>query len=226
MAATADILAFVLDGLADYLELERELGVRTVEVDRALLAPPAAGAAGPADRTQGTADRTHGTQTTHRTEEPASRAAMRPSQGAATGPSPASNAEARAEAASAPGAKGPFDFIFIADRPLSPRATEMMAKVIPAMGQTPETAPVVVAPPIPNARFFVFLGRAALAKYMPGTRGEENRWLKSPKGRDVLLVKSPEEIVRFTTVTPALKRMKQDMWLALKTVRQRAQLGM
>ena len=102
----------------------------------------------------------------------------------------------------------------------------MMAKIIPAMGQTPETAPVVVAPPIPNARFFVFLGRAALVKYMPGMRGEENRWLKSPKGKDVLLVKSPEEIVRFTTVTPALKKMKQDMWLALKTVRQRAELGM
>ena len=213
MAATADILAFVLDGLADYLELERELGVRTVEVDRALLAPPAA-------------DRTQGTQATHRTEEPASRAATGPAQGAATRPSPAPKAEARAEAASASGAKGPFDFIFIADRPLSPRATEMMEKIIPAMGQTPETAPVVVAPPIPNARFFVFLGRAALAKYMPGMRGEENRWLKSPKGKDVLLVKSPEEIVRFTTVTPALKRMKQDMWLALKTVRQRAQLGM
>lgn len=215
MAATADILAFVLDGLADYLELERELGVRTVEVDRALLAPPAAtaaGAAGPADRTAAAADRTHGTQTTHRTEEPASNAE--------TGATPPP------KTATPPGAKGPFDFIFIADKPLSPRATEMMAKVIPAMGQTPETAPVVVAPPIPNARFFVFLGRAALAKYMPGMRGEENRWLKSPKGRDVLLVKSPEEIVRFTTVTPALKKMKQDMWLALKTVRQRAQLGM
>ncbi len=201
MAATADILAFVLDGLADYLELERELGVRAVEVDRALLAPPAVATA---DRTAAAtaADRTHGTQTTHRTEEPASRAATEP------------------------GAKGPLDFIFIADKPLSPRATEMMAKIIPAMGQTPETAPVVVAPPIPNARFFVFLGRAALAKYMPGMRGEENRWLKSPKGKDVLLVKSPEEIVRFTTVTPALKKMKQDMWLALKTVRQRAELGM
>lgn len=223
--ASADILAFVLDGLADYLALERELGVRAIEVDRALLAPGAPtvteGAAklsvarGAADAAAATgagatADRTHGTQTTHRTEKPAPKAVSEPPPTAAT----------------APGAKGPFDFIFIADKLLSPRAVEMMAKIIPAMGQTPETAPVVVSPPIPNARFFVFLGRAALAKYMPGLRGEENRWLKSPKGKDVLLVKSPEEIVRFTTVTPALKKMKQEMWLALKTVRQRAQLGM
>lgn len=215
--ASADILAFVLDGLADYLALERELGVRAIEVDRALLAPGALTVTEGAAKLSvargaaaTTADRTHGTQTTHRTEKPAPKAVSEPPPTAAT----------------APGAKGPFDFIFIADRPLSPRAVEMMAKIIPAMGQTPETAPVVVSPPIPNARFFVFLGRAALAKYMPGLRGEENRWLKSPKGKDVLLVKSPEEIVRFTTVTPALKKMKQEMWLALKTVRQRAQLGM
>lgn len=214
--ASADILAFVLDGLADYLALERELGVRAIEVDRALL---------------GAADRTHGTQTTQRTGKPTEKAealsAATPKAEAAQAATPPPT-EAKPTSAALPSraTAGPFDFIFIADKPLSPRAVEMMAKIIPAMGQTPETAPVVVSLPIPNARFFVFLGRAALAKYMPGLRGEENRWLKSPKGKDVLLVKSPEEIVRFTTVTPALKKMKQEMWLALKTVRQRAQLGM
>ena len=222
--ASADILAFVLDGLADYLALERELGVRAIEVDRALL---------------GAADRTHGTHTTQRTGKPTEKAealsaATPKAEAAQAATPPPTEAKPMPAAAKSPPAAalpsrataGPFDFIFIADKPLSPRAVEMMAKIIPAMGQTPETAPVVVSPPIPNARFFVFLGRAALAKYMPGLRGEENRWLKSPKGKDVLLVKSPEEIVRFTTVTPALKKMKQEMWLALKTVRQRAQLGM
>ena len=222
--ASADILAFVLDGLADYLALERELGVRAIEVDRALL---------------GAADRTHGTQTTQRTGKPTEKAealsaATPKAEAAQAATPPPTEAKPMPAAAKSPPAAalpsrataGPFDFIVIADKPLSPRAVEMMAKIIPAMGQTPETAPVVVSPPIPNARFFVFLGRAALAKYMPGLRGEENRWLKSPKGKDVLLVKSPEEIVRFTTVTPALKKMKQEMWLALKTVRQRAQLGM
>ncbi len=189
------VLAFVLDGLADYLELERELGVKTVEVDRALLT------ATPAPKAEAA--------TTPRAASGAARPAAKPAE------------PPRAET----GAKGLLDFVFIADRPLSPKAVEMMAKIVPAMGKTAETAPVVVAPPIPRARFFVFLGRAALAKYMPGLRGEENRWLKSPKGKDVLLVKSPEEIVRFTTVTPALKRMKQEMWLALKTVTQRVQIG-
>ena len=184
-----DVLSFVLDGLADNLELERELGVRTVEVDRALLDA--------GKRELGTGNGELGT---------------------GNGEKGNGNREQGA-------GNGTLDFIFISDKPLSPKAVEMMAKIIPAMGKTAETAPVVVAPPIPKARFFVFLGRAALAKYMPGLRGEENRWLKSPKGADVLLVKSPEEIVRFTAVTPALKRMKQEMWQALKTVVQRVNLG-
>lgn len=228
--ASADILAFVLDGLADYLALERELGVRAIEVDRTLFAPPAARGAADEAKLSVAADRTRGTQTTQRTEKSAEKAETLPASKAeaaqAATPPPPEAKPTPAAALPSRATAGPFDFIFIADKPLSLRAVEMMAKIIPAMGQTPETAPVVVSPPIPNARFFVFLGRAALAKYMPGLRGEENRWLKSPKGKDVLLVKSPEEIVRFTTVTPALKKMKQEMWLALKTVRQRAQLGM
>ena len=149
--ASADILAFVLDGLADYLALERELGVRAIEVDRALL---------------GAADRTHGTQTTQRTGKPTEKAealsaATPKAEAAQAATPPPTEAKPMPAAAKSPPAAalpsrataGPFDFIFIADKPLSPRAVEMMAKIIPAMGQTPETAPVVVSPPIPNARF-------------------------------------------------------------------------
>lgn len=210
----SNILAYVLDGLADYLELERERGVKAVEIDRALLmaapAPKAGAAAAPPSA-----------------HAPAESAVPPRAAGGAGDAAPKGDGSPKAEA----GAKGPLDFVFLADRPLSPKAVEMMAKIIPAMGKTSETAPIVIVPPtpdvraMPNARFFVFLGRAALARCMPGTRGEENRWLKSPGGRDVLLVKSPEEIVRFTTVTPALKRMKQEMWLALKTVMQRVRIG-
>lgn len=210
----SNILAYVLDGLADYLELERERGVKAVEIDRALLmaapAPKAGAAAAPPSA-----------------RPPAELAVPPRAAGGVGDAAPKGDGSPKAEA----GAKGPLDFVFLADRPLSPKAVEMMAKIIPAMGKTSETAPIVIVPPtpdvraMPNARFFVFLGRAALARCMPGTRGEENRWLKSPGGRDVLLVKSPEEIVRFTTVTPALKRMKQEMWLALKTVMQRVRIG-
>ena len=94
----------------------------------------------------------------------------------------------------------------------------MMSKIIVALGQTSESAPIAVAPPLPKARFYVFLGNRALQKYLPGVRAEENHWFKTPKGLDALFVKSPEDIVRFSTVTPALQKMKQDMWRALKTI--------
>ena len=220
----SNILAYVLDGLADYLELERERGVKTVEIDRALLMAAPAPKAGAAAAPQQARSPSGAAQPAR---PPAESAVPPRAAGGAGDEAPKGDGSPKAVA----GAKGPLDFVFLADRPLSPKAVEMMAKIIPAMGKTSETAPIVIVPPtpdvraMPNARFFVFLGRAALARCMPGTRGEENRWLKSPGGRDVLLVKSPEEIVRFTTVTPALKRMKQEMWLALKTVMQRVRIG-
>ena len=220
----SNILAYVLDGLADYLELERERGVKAVEIDRALLMAAPAPKAGAAAAPQQARSPSGAAQPAR---PPAESAVPPRAAGGVGNEAPKGDGSPKAVA----GAKGPLDFVFLADRPLSPKAVEMMAKIIPAMGKTPETAPIVIVPPtpdvraLPNARFFVFLGRAALARCMPGTRGEENRWLKSPGGRDVLLVKSPEEIVRFTTVTPALKRMKQEMWLALKTVMQRVRIG-
>ena len=202
MAATSDILAFVLDGLADYLELERELGVRTVEVDRREIvelsnnriiesSPKDGQGQGTGNGERGTGNRERGT----------------------------GNGGARDERAKgASGVKGAFDFVFIADRPLSPKAVEMMAKIVVALGQSPETAPVAVAPPLPHARLYVFLGRRALLKYIPGARAEENKWFKTPKGMDALYVKTPEDIVRYETVTPALQKIKRDMWEALKTI--------
>lgn len=197
----SDVLEYVLNGLEQALELERELGVRSVEIDRGLLegekclvpsaivpsavVPRASGATMPA--------------TSHQPPATVSPAPATSHQALGTNPS----------------------LVFIHDRPLSPGGVEMMAKIVTALGLTVDKAPVVVAPPIPNANIFVFLGFAALKRYMPSVRLEENAWGKSPKGKDVLLVKSPEEILRFATVTPAVKKMKEDMWRSLKAVKQR-----
>ena len=101
----------------------------------------------------------------------------------------------------------------------------MMAKIVTALGLTDGQAPVIVEPPIPNAKMFVFLGFRALRRYMPTMRIEENTWGKSPKGKDILVVKSPEEILRFDSVTPAVDKMKKDMWRSLKAVKQRLALS-
>ena len=95
----------------------------------------------------------------------------------------------------------------------------MMAKILNALGKA--DAPIVVAPPVPLAKVTVVLGGLALKKYFPGMKGEPGQWQKTSEGRDVLITYSPAYILRFGTVTPAVEKIKQDMWTSLKAVRQR-----
>ena len=205
-----DVLSFVLDGLEDYLELERELGVRAVEVDRALLV------------TEGSPDVAVAPRVA-----PVAPAAKRDVSDVRVVRDERPTPPPRVEAVSHrfENESSILSFAFIHDRPLSPRAVEMMSKIIVALGQTSEFAPIAVAPPLPKARFYVFLGNRALQKYLPGTHVEENSWFKTPKGMDALFVRSPEDIVRFPTITPALQKTKADMWRALKTIKQRASVS-
>ena len=205
------ILDYILDGLEAALELERELGVRIVEIDRALLTDSASKVSGLASSPGEDARR----QTLDAKWEDARRetgVAKREDVRRET-PDNRTIEQSNSQAIAS--------LVFLHDRPLSPRGVEMVAKIIGALGLTAETAPVIVAPPIPNAKIYVFLGFPALRKYMPTLRIEENCWGKSPKGKDILVVKSPEEILRFATVTPAVEKIKRDMWRSLKAVKQR-----
>ena len=189
-----NVVDYVLDGLERWLEVERECGARSLEVDRSLLVP----AAKPMVEAASTLDA----------------GSSRPAR-----PSRASSSSSSSGSSSAPTAI--FDFVFLHDRPLTPAGVEMMAKIVNAMGRTADTAPVVVAPPIPQARAYVVLGALALRKYFPGVKGEPGQWVKSPDGKDVLVTYSPAFILRFPTVTDAVMRMKRDMWSSLKGVMQR-----
>ena len=95
----------------------------------------------------------------------------------------------------------------------------MMAKILNALGKP--DAPIVVVPPAPRARITVVLGGLALKKYFAGMRGEPGQWQKTPEGGDVLITYSPEYILRFGNVTPAVEKIKKAMWTSLKAVRQR-----
>ena len=113
---------------------------------------------------------------------------------------------------------GNFDFLFLHDRALSPKGVEMIAKIVVALGRTAETAPVVIVPPVPKAKVYVVLGGLALKKFFPALKGGPGQWLKTESGADVLVTYSPEYILRFPTVTPAVMKMKKDMWASLKSV--------
>ena len=189
-----NVVDYVLDGLERWLEVERECGVRSLEVDRSLLVP----AAKPALETA-------------------------PVVGAGTSrPAKPSSSSGSPSLASSPDAPASiFDFVFLHDKPLTPAGVKMMAKIVNAMGKTADTAPVIVAPPLPQARAYIVLGALALRKYFPGVKGEPGQWVKSPDGTDALITYSPAFILRFPTVTEAVDKMKHDMWNSLKGVMQR-----
>ena len=118
----------------------------------------------------------------------------------------------------------PFDFVFIHDRPLSPGGLEMMAKIVKALGKTPETAPVVLDRPFPRAKVHIVLGGLAMRKFFPDMKGVPGKWMRQKTGEDVLVTYSPEYILRFGEVTPAVRKMKEDMWRSLKAAMQRTRL--
>ena len=115
-----------------------------------------------------------------------------------------------------------FDFVFLHERPLSPKGSEMISKITAALKTTAELAPVVNSAPLPDAGIYVVLGSLALRKWFPEIKAAPGMWVKTRNGCDVLVTYSPEYILRFSTVTPAVEQIKKDMWASLKAVAQRA----
>jgi len=189
---------YILDGLEAVLEVERELGVRTVEIDRELL-------------NEGQGPRLRPTKEENSTVD--LRARPRPL--ASVSPSPELKQSNNSNNQTI------LPLVFLHDRPLSEKGVEMMAKILAAMGRTAKDTPIVVVPPLPAAKTVVVLGGLALKKFFPELRGEPGQWQKTSDGRDVLITYSPEYILRFATVTPAVQKIKQDMWRSLKAVVQR-----
>ena len=196
-----EIVDYVLDGLEAALELERELGVRMVEIDRSVLTAPEVRRMPEVGGTGVSPVRP-------------------PATSPATSPAPARPA-ADAERAERPFHHGGVDLVFLHDRPLSPQGVEMMAKIVTAMGRTADTAPIVVVPPAPKAKVVVILGGRAMKLYFPEMKAGPGQWVRTPEGQDVLVTYSPEYILRFGTVTPAVQKLKQEMWRSLKAVVQR-----
>ena len=182
---------YVLDGLEAELELERELGVRVVEIDRALLSPSPAAAAVRAAVPPPAAD----------IRQPAT----------VPEPQPANHAPLSTS----------IDFVFLHDRPLSQGGIEMMAKIVTAMKKTPESAPIVFNGERPAAKAYVLLGSGALRKWLPGVKGAPGEWVKDQAGNSYLVTYSPEFILRMGPPTPAVKEIKMKMWTSLKGVMQR-----
>ncbi len=100
----------------------------------------------------------------------------------------------------------------------------MIAKITSAMLHTPDTAPVVADPPRPKAQIYVVLGDRALKKWFPGLRAGPGMWISGNEGEEALVTYSPNYFLRFAEVTPAVQKIKGEMWKSLKGVMQRLAL--
>ena len=196
------VLEYILNGLEAELALERELGIRVVECDRSLLTPKAA--------------------------PPAAAVPSRVVPAAAPPPMASPTASPpRVAPPRAPEAgqthSGAFDFVFLHDRPLSPAGAGMLDKIVAALGKTPETAPCVVSGALPRAKAYIVLGGLALRKWFPGVNAAPGQWVSAAHAPNVLVTYSPAYILRFKTVTDAVKQIKRDMWNSIKSVLRRIQ---
>ena len=99
-----------------------------------------------------------------------------------------------------------------------------MAKIVTAMHETPEPAPIVFTGERPLAKLYVVLGYEAMKKWYPGMCGAPGQWIRWRNGEDVLVTYSPEYLLRFGTAPSDLVELKRKMWTSLKGVMQRLRL--
>ena len=196
-------LDYILNGLEAELQLERELGVRFVECDRSVLELVAAETQPPAEV---------------KAAEPVG-ARSAPAAIPDKAPLPSSASVAGIVADAAPRGTGRrFDFVFLHERPLSPKGSEMISKITAALKTTAELAPVVNSAPLPDAGIYVVLGSLALRKWFPEIKAAPGMWVKTRGGCDVLVTYSPEYILRFGTFGHCTAKCVEDNFDRLRSI--------
>ena len=178
----------ILLAFEDALELERELGTRTVEIDRALLRP--AEAVVVADKVEKAIPVT-----------------------VATNPHDANDASGAVGVTdigegkeSSGGQLADFAFLLESD-PAGPVA-ELLPKMSEAIGYGPDGVRIND----PSARVLIVLGRDALNKWLPGVLARPGQWVKRGE-TPALVTASPTKTYRFHGNDPAkIHQLKKRLW--------------
>ena len=196
----------ILEGFEAALELERSLGVRSLQFDRSLLEP-----------LPGSGD----LESNAAVLETSALSLSEPSKPPAVESQPRIVEPRSRTIEPPPPAAAPQvlrDFVFLHHRALSPKGNEMMAKIIVAMNRTAEEAPVVIHAPAPPAKAYVVLGSLALKMFFPNEQATPGSWISVPGGVPALVTYSPEYILRFQEGAIAQREVKKKMWDSLKGV--------
>ena len=199
----------ILGAFEKALELERELGTRTVECDRALLAPvKAAEAARPSPPVAEPKP----------SAPPASAAGCQPV-AAPRPPAPSGTAVAEGNVA----VREP-DFLFVVDQMPQGEAAAMLRKMIAAMGCTGEDAKVALAsdPRPPRSKVRIVLGKLAFKAFAPGQKAAVGLWT-DVAGVPTVVTYSPARIITyFGNDAAGLDKAKRQIWADLKSALARA----
>lgn len=199
----------IFDQILENLELERELGTRTVEIDRALLVPL-------------TAEKALKTEPAPKTAVPTCQAAIpqtetmhvqapQAPQASQSGPQTADSVPV------APKPSAPqCDIAFFTGCPLSPAGTEAMAKVFTAIRKIKSDA-VVCLNEERKSKVCVLLGSDALRKRLPTARAVRGKWVEVD-GTPAIMTFSPDFIFsHFQEGSPRMEDAKWDMWNDIKS---------
>ena len=197
----------IFDQILENLELERELGTRTVEIDRALLAPPTVEKAPEAEPAQKAA--------VPNSPAPVPQTGTRKVQVPQTPQAPQSIPQAADSAPAAPKPSGPMcDIAFFTGRPLSPAGKEAMEKIFAAIRKIKADA-VICLNEERKARVYVLLGSDALKKRYPAAKAVRGGWVD---GEPAIMTFSPDFIFsHFQEGSPRMKDAKMDMWNDIKS---------
>ena len=185
----------ILTTFEEALELERELGTRTVEIDRALLrcspeamAAPARGASDPRENSGSSA--TSGSRASSGSSMPRLPETVNDS--------------------SAAGARADFAFLLEGD-PQGPVA-ELLPKMSEAIGYGPDGVKIND----PSARVLIVLGSDAMAKWLPGVKARPGQWVMRGE-TPALITASPTKTYRFFGNNPdKIHALKLRLWTDLK----------
>ncbi len=181
-------LAAILSAFEDALELERELGTRTVEIDRALLRmpPPAASASVSAPSAPNGVNGSNGVN----------------------GLNGANGLNAVKGEKDEPSA----DFAFLLECEPEGEVAELLPKMSAAIGYGPDGVKIND----PSARVLIVLGSDALRKWIPGVLARPGQWVQRGD-TPALVTASPTKTYRFLGHRPEkIRALKLRLWADLK----------
>lgn len=228
----------IYDLILENLELERELGTRMVEIDRALLVPPererpkpphsvAPGVA--AEEASGTPRPSAATAEPQRQDGQVRQApptqSIQSTQSIRSAPPIQStqpikstrSAQPAPSSIAAPAGEAPeCDIAFFTGRPLSEAGAEAMRKTFAAIGKIRPDARLAMNERR-RARVIVMLGSDAMKKWLPTARPIRGAW-QTIDGVPAITTFSPDFIfTHFQPDSPHMNAAKRDMWNDIKS---------